>query len=226
MAAFLPFLGTMFGSEFARNAIGPAMGAVGSGNLFGTQDRQFGNRSSTDRFDRTQLPFLNEQLAQTDLASARFAEMIRQLNSQRMQQLQGNLDQQMNAVQGLGQQAMRDINQRYDSRQGGVGQTMANRGLYNSTVAPGMRALVERERNNALGQEQDRQRQYFGGLLGQRAMAMDQVSAGQNQALQSLGAQDYGLRAIVPQQIASSRISNARDNTVTKRGGIFSRLFG
>jgi hypothetical protein len=193
-----------------------------NGSLLGTTDRS--NGTSASRFDTSQLPLLNQQLGQTDIASAKLAELIRALSGQRLQQLQGNLDQQLNAVQGIGLQANRDINQRYNSQQGNVGQSLANRGLYNSTIAPGMSALVERERNAALGQERDRQRQYLGGIYGQRASALDQVNAQQNQSLGQLGMNDYQLRAMIPQQIASSRITS--NNNVTKKGGIFSSLFG
>jgi hypothetical protein len=197
-----------------------------SGNLFGTSDQSNTNGTSSSRFDTSQIPLFNRQLAQTDQASAQLMALIRALSGQRQQELSGNLDQQINEIRGMGAQENRDINQRYNSQQGGVGQNLANRGLYNSTVAPGMRALVERERNSALGQADARQRQYLGGVLGQRAQALDNVTAAQNQGLTQVGMQDYGLRTLIPQQIASSRVGTNQSKTTTKRGGIFSRLFG
>jgi hypothetical protein len=217
MIQFLPLL----------QGLGTA-GAQGlmSGNLFGTQDRSNTSGSSSSRFDASQIPLFNQQLAQTDQASARLMELIRSLGGQRQQELMGNLNQQLAEMRGLNAQENRDINQRFNSQQGGVGQTMANRGLYNSTVAPGMRALVERERSQALGQSDARQRQLMGGLLGQRAQMLDSVTAGVNQGIAGAGAQDYQMRQLLPQAIASSRVGTQRSNTTTQRGGIFSRLFG
>jgi hypothetical protein len=197
-----------------------------SGNLFGTQDRSNTSGSSTSRFDKSQIPLFNQQLAQSDQASAQLMALIRALGGQRQQELSGNIDQQLAEIRGMGAQENRDINQRYNSQRGNVGQGLASRGLYNSTVAPGMNALVERDRNAALGQADARQRQYLGGVLGQRAQMLDNVSASQNQGLTQVGMQDYGLRTLIPQQIASSRVSNQKSNTTTKKGGIFSRLFG
>jgi hypothetical protein len=223
MIQFLPMLGSMFGSEFARNAIGPAMGAVGSGSLFGTRGTQ--SSSGSTRFDMSQLPALNQQLAQSDQASQQFMEFLRQLGGQRQAGLQADLDGQLATIQGLGNQENQDINRRYNSQQGGVGQSLANRGLYNSTVAPGMRALVERERNAALGQADARQRQYLGGVLGKRAQLLDSASDQQNQSLDGVGMSNLGLRQEIPRQmISSSQITDS--NQTTKRGGIFSRLFG
>lgn len=201
-----------------------------SGNLFGTTDRSNSNTNGTtaSRFDTSQIPLFNQSLGQADQASAQLMALIRALAGQRQQELAGNLDQQLAEIRGLNAQENRDINQRFNAQQGGVGQNLANRGLYNSTVAPGMRALVERERSQALGQSDARQRQLMGGVLGQRAMALDNVTANMNQGLAGVGAQDYQLRTLLPQQIASSRVSNQQTQTkaTQKKGGIFSRLFG
>lgn len=217
MIQFLPFL----------QGLGTA-GAQGlmSGSLFGTKDSGTTSGTSASRFDVSQIPLFNQQLAQTDQASARLMELIRSLGGQRQQQLTGNLDQQLAEIRGLGNQENADINQRFNSQQGGVGQQMANRGLYNSTVAPGMRALVERERSQALGQADARQRQYLGNVLGQRAQMLDNVTANVNQGIAGAGAQDYQMRQLLPQAIASSRIGSNQSKSVTKKGGIFSRLFG
>lgn len=193
-----------------------------SGSLLGTRDRSTSSGSS--RFDMNMLPAFYQALGMTDQSSGSLANALRQAGGQRTAMLTNNLDRQLEALQGYGGQAITDINRRYNSQQGNVGQSLANRGLYNSTVAPGMSALVERERNSALGQEQDRQRQLLAGVLGQRAGALDQVQASQNQQLAQLGFQDYGLRSMLPQAIASSRVST--DRTRTTRGGLFSRLFG
>lgn len=205
----------------------PTLGAsLMNGSLLGTMDKGTSSGTSSSRFDMKMLPEYYKALGVTDQSSAGLANMLRQISGQRTASLQGNLDDQLNALQGYGNQAITDINRRYNSQQGGVGQSLANRGLYNSTVAPGMSALVERERNSALGQEQDRQRQLLAGVYGQRAQMMDQVQANQNQALAQLGFQDYGLRSILPQAIASSRVSTQKTNSVQKKGGLFSRLFG
>jgi hypothetical protein len=218
--------GASIGGSALGGAGGSTLGGFGSllasGSLLGTKDRV--NSSGTSSFDISKLPDFYRSLEGSDQASRQLMELIRQLGGQRQQALQGNLDNQIAAVQGYGGQALRDINQRYNSAQGGVGQSLTNRGLYNSTVAPGMSALVNRERNNALGQETDRQRQYFGGLLGQRAQLLDRATSEQNNALAQVGSQDYGLRAMIPQAIANSRVST--DNQVNRKGGIFSRLFG
>lgn len=211
---------------FGTMALGGALKSLFSGDMLGTVNNSSGSSSGTSTFDSRQLPAFNQSLQGSDEASRRLMELIRQLGGQRSAALQGNLDEQIASVRGMGGQALSDINRRYNSAQGGVGQNLANRGLYNSTVAPGMQALVNRERNSALGQENDRQRQYFGGLLGQRASMLDQALASQNAALAQVGSQDYGLRTLLPQAIASSRVTSQQNQEKQKRGGFLSGIFG
>ena len=201
-----------------------------NGSLFGGSNTSSGNSQTSgwSGFDRSQLPLFNQALGQSDAASAQLRSQINAQNAQRMNALNTNLNQQMVNAQGYGNQAISDVNQRYNSAQGGVGQQMASRGLYNSTVAPGMSALVERERNQALGQAQARQQQYMGSLLGQRTSALDNALTQGQGTLNQLGFQDYGLRSLLPQAVAQSRTSGSTTTTQStdKKKGLLSGLFG
>ncbi|KAA1261608.1 hypothetical protein LF1_41590 [Rubripirellula obstinata] len=197
-----------------------------NGSLFGTTGTQSRNGTTSRRFDASQLGLFNKQLGVADQASAKYANFLRGLSGQRTGALRADLDRQLDAVQGYRQQEIADTNRRYDSRQGNVGQSLANRGLYNSSVAPGMNALVERERNSALGQARSRQQQYMGGIMGQRAQLLDNANVNSLNQLAQLGGQDYQLRTLLPQNIARSTVGTTTNQTTNKTGGLFSSLFG
>lgn len=190
-------------------------------SLFGSTTTS--NTSGSSRFDMSQLPAFNQALQGTDAQSAQLSALIRALSGDRQAALDQGYGQQLAAMQGMGNQAVSDINRRYDSAQGGVGQSLASRGLYNSTVAPGMSALVERERNAALGQEGARQQQMLSGVLGSRTAAMDNALASRNQSLIGLGEQDYQLRSLIPSAIARSTVNTQQQTN--KKKGFFSKLF-
>lgn len=66
-------------------------------------------------------------------------------------QLQDRYTRGMANLEGMGEQARRDINERYDAQAGSVQQDLASRGLGNSTVLASMRMGNERERGGELG---------------------------------------------------------------------------
>ena len=66
-------------------------------------------------------------------------------NESRYQQALGNLE-------GVGTSQRADINQRFNSSQSSVNQSLVDSGLANTTVLPTMRQGVERNRQSALGE--------------------------------------------------------------------------
>ena len=74
-------------------------------------------------------------------------------NQQRYEDILGGYrdryGQAMNQLQGLGSVEADRINRRYDSLSGATQQSLVDRGLYNTTIAPGMLRGVERDRAEA-----------------------------------------------------------------------------
>jgi hypothetical protein len=198
----------------------------GLNSLFGTKGTQNGSTFGRTGFDASVLPLFGDALKTSDTASQALRNQILGLTNQRRSNLSSALQRQSNVVQGLNNQEMANINTRYNSQQGAVRQDLVSRGLNNSTIAPGMQALVERERNRALGDSNARQSSLLGNIYGQQAQSLDNVDAGQMNLLSQLGFQDYGLRALLPQAIASSRTSQSSTQGTTRNAGLLERIFG
>lgn len=209
---------------FLVNALMAAGSGIGSGMAPRTSSGQR-STSGSSYFSRSSLPFFQDTLGITDSASQNLQNQLREITGQRRANLSRALDRQLSAIQGVGDQELRNINQRYDSRRGAARQAATNRGLYNSTVRPGMEALNERERNRALGTARDRQKQILGNVLGQRAQSLDRADVDAMNLLTQLGFQDYGLRTLLPKAVASSRVSSQQSQN-NERSGLLSRLFG
>lgn len=114
----------------------------------------------------------------------------------------------MGLLKGMGDQEMKDINTRFNNMAGGLQQDMVGRGLTGSTVMPGMRMGLERERSDALGSARERIRAQTmaadAGLSGdalqaQRSGAMmgidatSQASAGNLNATMNLRGMDQNM---------------------------------
>lgn len=186
---------------------------------------QTANSNSVSGYNLSQLPMLRQEIARAQQSSGGLQSLFQNLSGQRQAQLEDSINRELANAQGYGLQNIADINQRYNSMQGGASQSAASRGLYNSTALPGMRALVERERNAAIGQERGRQQSYIGNILGQRTQLFDRNMAEQNQRLAGLGSSNYSLNTLIPQTLASSRVTNTTNTTP----GLFDRnsgLFG
>ena len=176
--------------------------------------------SQVSRYDQASIPLFNQSFQEADSASARQRRYLESLVGSRSANLRDALDRQTQAMQGYGDV----VSRRYNSAQGQVGQSLASRGLYNSTIAPGMSALVERERSAALGQARQRQASMMGSLFGQQAQLMDAADAQRISQLANIGANDYRLRTLLPTSIANNRVTSTQ--AIRKGGkGILGKLF-
>lgn len=83
----------------------------------------------------------------------------------------------MSMLEGAGRQQTRDINQQFDSTLGAVNSNLTSRGLSGTSIAPGMRSGVARQRADALGGLRERLLQQrlatYGQLSGDAASAAD-----------------------------------------------------
>ena len=201
-----------------------------NGSLFGSTNSSSTNGKSRSRnyiTDAT-LNRLRGSFTETDAASGRAADVFRTINAGQRAALQRAFDEQLAAVAGVGGQEIADLNRRYNGARGAVGQRTASRGTYNTTIAPAMQAMVERERNAAVGAARDRQSRLFGQIYGQRNAQLAAAESAAAGRLSSLAMGDYQLRGLIPAALASNRTTDTRtrSKTKTKKGGLFSGLFG
>ena len=176
--------------------------------------------TSYKKFDAGARQRFNEGTKIQGAAAKKYMDQLRSMGAQRYQALQSDLDDQLFAARQVGQRVFEDINASYDAQQGAANQSLISSGLYNSTVAPGMRAMVNRERGNALQRAGGQQAQYISGILGQRAAALAAERAGLDSALSGVLGDTYGLRAGLAQQLATL------PEVQKKSGSLFDKLTG
>lgn len=148
----------------------------------------------------------------SDEASEKIRRSLEAMGAQRYQALQQDLDAQIGEARNIGLMNVRDINAAYNAQQGKANQGLISSGLFNTTVAPGMRAMVERERANSLTRARGQQAQLMTGLLGQRASALAQERSALDSALANILGSDYQIRAGLATQLS-------QPDQVRKRSG-------
>ena len=169
------------------------------------------------RFDPRQRQQFEDALGMSDQYSMNLQDQLQGINAQRMQDFRQGTEDQLAAVRGLERQAAQDINRSYDAMSNRAAGQAIGSGLGNTTVAPGMRALVERERGAALSRNANAQAALLSGILGQRAAGLDAI-AGQNyQTALNLGGERLRPRANLTSSLGQA--------TQYNRPGFLGRLF-
>jgi len=96
------------------------------------------------------------------LAQQQYARLMPQmtaLQNQLIPEWRGRTDYSMNLLQGLGEQALKDIETAYKEKGGEISQNLVNRGLTASTIPTSAGLLLEGEKQDAIGREKERIRQ-------------------------------------------------------------------
>jgi hypothetical protein len=191
--------------------------------LFGSAPQQTSGTGRTG-FDMSSLPQFQQLFGQAQAAAGTLGQRIGTENAARRAEALRGFDRQRSVLGDVFGQNIRNINQRYDSRLGGARQGAASSGLYNTSVLPGMSALVDRERNRALGGAYDRRAQMLGGVEGQQTQMLDQLQ--QQRIMQQLAPllQLFGTQ-LMPAQVAGGATATRTDQT-QKSKGLLSKLFG
>jgi hypothetical protein len=189
--------------------LGDALGAVLMGLSMPGSPYLRMNPRQREQYNQERQVFNTESLALQD--------QLMNLNAQRLASLDQNIGRQISAVQNVGNQARADVGSRYNAMQGRTGQQLGASGLYNSTVAPGMRALVERERGAAMNRVNEQQSAMLSNIYGNRAQSLDAVTAAGNQIAMGMG----DLR-LAPQRNLAMSLSQPQQYS---RPGSLVRLF-
>lgn len=170
------------------------------------------------RLDPRQRAGYMRSLQEADQYAQNINERLGQMSQQRAAGLEESIGRQLSAVEGVGAQSASDINARYDAMSARQANNMAQSGFGNTTAVPGVQALVERERSNALRRNADSQALLLNNILGQRTSAMDNIAATQ-----------YGTAANLFSGGLTPRYGLANNLTATQEynePGLLGRLFG
>ena len=170
------------------------------------------------RLDPRQRTAFNEALGVSDQYSLGLQNQLQNMNMQRSNAYRAGVEDQLNAVRGLERQAAMDINASYNALGNRRAGQLIGSGFGNTTVAPGIRAMVERERSSALARNANAQAGLLSSILGQRAAGLDQI-AGQNyQTAYRLGTERLRPRAELASQLGQA--------TQYNEPGLLGRIFG
>jgi hypothetical protein len=199
------------GARSAAQSLSPWADLIGTGLQVLTYNPD--SKSYVD-FDATARRNFKEGTRLSDAASKSLRDSLSRMGAQRYQALVSDYDQQLAEARKIGSQTMRDISQSYDAQAGRVGQGLISSGLYNTTVAPGLNALVNRERSAALSRAGSQQASLMTGLLGQRASALAGERSALDAALSGILGQDYSIRATLAQRLATPSQKTERSGSI------------
>jgi hypothetical protein len=161
------------------------------------------NQMTFTDFDARSRRNFEQGTALSDRASEDIRSQLAAMGAQRYRALEADYDRQLQSARDIGDQAIRDISSSYDAKMGGARQGLVSSGLFNTTVAPGVGALVNRERANAISRARSQQAAMFTGLLGQRASALAGERTALDSALSGILGQDYAIRNMLAQRLAT-----------------------
>lgn len=184
----MPDPATLAAAAKAIKIVGPMIGS-----LF-TAGNQRDKETKRVMFDKRARQNLADAISVSDPASQMFRDQMLQLGAQRYSALESDLNRQMEEARKIGRNTFSEINRSYDALGGRTNQGLVSSGLFNSTVASGARALVNRERSRALSNAGSQQASLLTGLLGQRASMLAGERASLDNTLANSYLADFNLR--------------------------------
>lgn len=152
-------------------------------------------------------------------AADKYSDYISRLGAQRYAALDRDYMGMIEEARKIGALTASDINRSFNAQLGAAGQRMISSGLANTTVAPGVSALVNRERANALSRAGSEQARLMTGLLGQRASALYGARMATDAELLGLEGREYGIANMLAQRLATPT------QTQKKSGSFFEKVF-
>lgn len=155
----------------------------------------------------------------SDAASRKYRQNISRLGAQRYQALERDYNDMLSEARNIGSLVSQDINRSFNAQLGAANQRMLSSGLASTTAAPGVAALINRERANALSRAGSQQSQLLTGLLGQRAAGLARERAVTDAALLGVRGQDYAIRNMLAQRLATPT------QTSKQSGSFFEKIF-
>jgi hypothetical protein len=155
----------------------------------------------------------------SDAASRKYRQNISRLGAQRYQALERDYNDMLLEARNIGSLVSQDINRSFNAQLGAANQRMLSSGLASTTAAPGVAALINRERANALSRAGSQQSQLLTGLLGQRAAGLSRERAVTDAALLGVRGQDYAIRNMLAQRLATPT------QTQKQSGSFFEKIF-
>lgn len=205
------------GSSMAVDPITLALvgGSIGS-SIFGAGIQRDQNVSNVVFDDAARQRFA-EAKDISDAAQKSYRQQIRSIMPQRIAALRADLDAQLGQARQSFTGVFDQINRAYDAAGNRAQQNAMSRGLSNTTVAAGMRALTNRERSRALTSAGNQQASLLSNLLGQRAQRLYSAGMAMDNTLLGSYATDASLRSNLAKQLAVPSVKPGES--------LFDRLF-
>lgn len=209
-------MGGIFKTLLGNDPVTAGLNIAGTAIIAGMQPRR--SDSFVD-FDARSRSNFDQGTGISDKASRKYRQQISRLGAQRYQALERDYNNMLSEARNIGSLVSQDINQSFNAQLGAANQRMLSSGLANTTAAPGVSALINRERANALSRAGSQQSQLLTGLLGQRAAGLARERSVTDAALLGVRGQDYSIRNMLAQRLATPT------QTTQKSGSFFESIF-